>query len=139
MIKLKREKYFAMIFDSTPDLSYMDQTSEVLCYFLIEGSGVNVVESFVDFMETKGKTAEYISNMILEKVYEQGIDIANCRGQAYDNAAVMSGKHNGVQKRIKDANPKAEFGPCSNHSLNIAGVHAAAVTTNSVVFFGAVK
>ena len=58
------------------------------------------------------------------------IDIANCRGQAYDNASVMSGKHNGVQKRIKDVNPKAEFVLCSNYSLNLAVVHAAAVTTN---------
>ena len=104
--QVKWAKYFAMIFDSTPDLSHMDQTSQVLRYVLIEGSGVNVVESFVDFMETKGKTVEYISNMILEKVNEQGIDIVNCRGQAYDNAAVMSATHNGVQKRIKVANPK---------------------------------
>ena len=63
-----------MIFDSTPDFSHMDQTSQVLRYVLIEGSSVNVVESFIDFMETKGKTAEYISNMILEEVNEQGID-----------------------------------------------------------------
>ena len=48
------------------------------------------MESFVYFMETKVKTAEYISNMILEKVNQQGIDIANCRGQAYNYAAVMS-------------------------------------------------
>ena len=137
--QVKQAKYFAMIFDSTPDLSHMDQTSQVLRYVLIEGSSVNVVESFVGFMETEGKTAEYISNMILEKVNAQGIDIANCRGQAYDNAAVLSGKHSGVQKRIKDVNPKAEFVPCSNHSLNLAGVHAAAVTTHSVTFFGAVE
>ena len=29
---------------------------------------MNGVESFIDFMEMKGKTVEYISNMILEKV-----------------------------------------------------------------------
>ena len=86
----------------------------MLRYVLIEGSSVNVVESFIDFMETKGKMVEYISNMILEKVNEQGIDIGNCRGQAYDNEAVMlgPGKHNGVQKRIKDVNQKA-FEPFS--------------------------
>ena len=90
--QVKRVKYFAMIFNSTPDLSHMDQTSQVLRYALIEGSSVNVVASFIDFMETKGKMVEYISKMILEKVNEQGIAIANCRGQAYDNVAVMSGE-----------------------------------------------
>ena len=57
-----------MIFDSTPDLFHMNQTSQVLLYVLIEGSSVNVLESFVNLMVTKGKMAEYISNMILEKV-----------------------------------------------------------------------
>ena len=137
--QVKQKNYFAMIFNSIPDLSHMDQTSQVLRYVLIERSGVNVVESFVDFMETKGQTAEYIPNMILERVNEQGIDIANCRGHAYDNAAVRSGKHNGVQKCIEDVNPKAKFVPCSNHSLNLAGVHAVVVTTNSVTFLGAVE
>lgn len=56
--------------------------------------------SEVGFIETKGKTAEYISNMSLEKVNEHGIDIANHRGEAYDNAAVMPGKYNCVQKLI---------------------------------------
>ena len=97
-----------MIFDSTPDLSHMDQIRQVLRYVLIEVFSVNVVESFLDFMEMKGKTAEYISNMVLEKDIEQEIYIANCRGQAYDNAAVMSGKHS-VQKCIKDFDPKANL------------------------------
>ena len=34
---------------------------------------------------------------------------------------------------------EAEFVSCSNHSLNLARVHAAPVTTNSVTFFGAVE
>ena len=136
--QVKWEKYFAIIFDSSPDLSHIDQTCQVLHFVIIEGSSVNVVELFIDFMETKGKMAEYFSNNILEKVNEKEIDIANCTGQAYDNVAVMSGKHNGVQKRIKD-NSNVEFVLCSNHSLNLAGVHAAAITTNSVTYFGAVE
>ncbi|GFY45698.1 integrase catalytic domain-containing protein [Trichonephila inaurata madagascariensis] len=51
----------------------------------------------------------------------------NCREQAYDNAATMAGCYTGVQQRIKDINPNAEFVPCSNHSLNLVCVHAASV------------
>ena len=43
----------------------MDQTSQVLRYVLIEGSSVNVVETFVGFLETKRRMVEYISNIIL--------------------------------------------------------------------------
>ncbi|GFS97256.1 uncharacterized protein TNCV_1824271 [Trichonephila clavipes] len=53
----------------------------------------------------------------------------NCREQAYDNAATMAGCHTGVQQRIKDINPNAEFVPCSNLSLNLVCVHAALVET----------
>ena len=137
--QVKEAKYFSMIFDSTPDISHKDQMSQVLRYVVIDGDQVKVVESFVDFIEAKGKTAENIATMILEKLKNDGIDIKNCRGQAYDNAAVMAGQHSGVQKRIKEINPKAEFVACTNHSLNLAGVHAASVAVNSVTFFGTVE
>uniref|UniRef100_A0A6P7GC43 Uncharacterized protein LOC114335783 n=1 Tax=Diabrotica virgifera virgifera TaxID=50390 RepID=A0A6P7GC43_DIAVI len=91
------------------------------------------MESFIDFTETKDKTAEGISKIILDKIQADGLNISNCRGQA-DNAALMAEKYSGVQQRI---NPKAEFVPCScsNHSLNLVCLHAASVEVDSVTFF----
>ena len=51
------------------------------CAVLIGGSNVNVVESFANFVKTKGKTVEYIQ-MISEKVNQQEIDFDNCREKA---------------------------------------------------------
>lgn len=51
------------------------------------------MESFIDFIETKDKTAEGISKMILNKLQADGLDISNCRGQAFDNVAVIAEKH----------------------------------------------
>ena len=65
-----------------------------------------------------------------------GKAIEDCRGQAYDNAAVMSGVRTGVQKRISEINPHAQFINCENHSLNLACVHAAEVHPAVVTFFG---
>ncbi|XP_069582652.1 zinc finger MYM-type protein 1-like [Ranitomeya imitator] len=137
--QVKIAKYFSMIFDSTPDISHKDQMCQVLRYVMINGKEVKVVESFVDFIEIKGKTSESISTVILQQLEKYGIDIQNCRGQAYDNAAVMAGQHTGVQRRIKEINKKAEFVACTNHSLNLAGVHAASVALSSVTFFGTVE
>ena len=64
------------------------------------------------------------------------IQIGDCIGQAFDNAAVMAGHRSGVQKLISEINPKALFVPCTNHSLNLACVHAASVAVHSVTFFG---
>ena len=134
--QVKKSKYFCIIFDSTPDISHKDQLSEVLRYVNMDGNEVKVEESFVRFIETKGKSAKEISELILRQLENDEIQIDDCRGQAYDNAAVMSAHRSGVQKRILEINPKALFVPCSNHSLNLACIHAASVVVLSVTCFG---
>ncbi|GFV12564.1 hypothetical protein TNCV_4425171 [Trichonephila clavipes] len=47
----------------------------------------------------------------------------------------MAGCHTGMQQRIKDMDPNAEFVPSSNHSLNLVCVHTPSVEVNSVTFF----
>ncbi|XP_026482738.1 uncharacterized protein LOC113390967 [Ctenocephalides felis] len=100
--KIKQAKYFCIIFDSTPDISHKDQTSQISRHVVIDGSEVKVVESFIDFVETKRKTAGEITNMILTKLENDGLDIKDCRGQAYDNAAVMAGKHSSIQTDLSN-------------------------------------
>ncbi|GFY67730.1 hypothetical protein TNIN_351871 [Trichonephila inaurata madagascariensis] len=128
-----------MIFDSIQDTSHKDQTSQVVRYLMIENQDVRVEESFIDFIEMKNKTAEGISDMIVSKLKADGLDIMNCRGQAYVNAATMTGCHTGVQQRIKNINHNAEFVPCSNHFLKLVFKHAASVKVNLVTFFSTLK
>lgn len=72
--------------------------------------------------------------MILNKISEDGRDIQNWGGQANENDAVMARVHVRVQERIKLINPKAQFVACTNHSLNLTGIHAAPETMQSVTF-----
>ena len=51
----------------------------------------------------------------------------------------MAGHISGVHKCILDMNPKAVFVPCNNHSLNLAGVDAVGIGTQSVTFFATVE
>lgn len=135
---VRHSKYFSLMLDTTPDLSHDDQLSQIVRYVSIKGSKVEVIESFIDFVKVDGKkSAENMTGILLRKLKEDSLDIANCRGQGYDNAATMAGVHSGVQQRILSINPKAIFIPCSNHSLNLVGQHAAAVTVGSTTFFGA--
>ncbi|KAL1447997.1 hypothetical protein WDU94_012375 [Cyamophila willieti] len=48
----------------------------------------------------------------------------------------MSGVYSGVQARIKQLSPLAEYVPCSAHSLNLIGSCAAESCTQTVSFFG---
>lgn len=136
---IKGAKYYAMMFDSTPDLSHTDQMTQIIRYVKIEEGTVEVVESFIDFIPCEKKTAAEITAVILKKLRDDGIPIEDCRGQGYDNAATMAGIHSGVQQRINEVNSKAEFVACTNHTLNLAGVHAGSESVNSITFFGTVE
>ena len=113
--------------------------SHVLRYADICEGTVEIKESFVDFYPLDGKTAEVVTEQILEKLKSDGLNLEDCRGQRYDNAATMAGIHTGVAKRISDVNPKAVFVPCTNHSLNLAGVHCADKVVNAVTFFATIE
>ncbi|XP_077341212.1 zinc finger MYM-type protein 1-like [Lithobates pipiens] len=136
---IKKAKYFGILFDSTPDVSHIDQMCEVIRYVHIEGDNVEVKESFLGFFPIAGKTAAELTDNILQHLEEAGLDISLCRGQGYDNAATMAGIHGGVQAKIKEINPKALFIPCANHSLNLCGVHSFGSVASCVTFFGTLE
>nr|XP_039261934.1 zinc finger MYM-type protein 1-like [Styela clava] len=126
--KVKKAKYYTLMLDSTPDISRENQIAEILRYVHISGNkDVEIKEVFLGFFQVSEKNAASLVETGIEKLNDDGIDINDCRGQAYDNAAVMSGVRTGVQKRILEINPEAQFVNCENHSLNLACVHAAEV------------
>lgn len=51
----------------------------------------------------------------------------------------MAGKHSGVQTRIKEINPNAEFVACTSHSLNLACLHAVSTAIDSITFFRTIE
>ncbi|KAL4149384.1 hypothetical protein QTP88_003345 [Uroleucon formosanum] len=88
---------------------------------------------------TNKKSGSGISNEILNTIRNNGLDIMDCRGQCYDNGANMAGSINGVQSHILRVNELATFLPCSAHSLNLVGVHAAEVSPMMITFFGFIQ
>lgn len=69
-------------------------------------------------------------------IKELGLDIADLRGQGYDNGANMRGKNIGLQKKIIQ---KAFFVPCAAHSLNLVVNDAAKVTCQTISFFSLIQ
>lgn len=135
--EIKEAKYFSIMLDSTPDITHEDQISEVLRYVHIdENRNIEIKEVFLRFLKVDKKEAVSLVNTILGALNEDEISINNCRGQAYDNAAVMAGLKGGVQQKIIEMNPKAVFVNCENHSLNLACVHASEVQPVVITFFG---
>ena len=74
--------------------------------------------------------------MVEQSLDEHEIDLADCRGQCYDNGANMTGKVRGVQARILNKNPLVTYSSCASHTLNLGGVHAARACPEIDIFFG---
>lgn len=129
--------YYLLICDATPDVSHKEQNVILLRYVAQkENDQCDVTERFLQFEEFSGKTGHEISEMILKTLEEHHIDIADCRGQGFDNGSAMSGKVKGVQAEIRTINPLAAYSPCGSHTLNLVGVHAAESCTDVSTFFG---
>lgn len=66
------------MFDCTPDVSHLEQMSQVLRYEKVTENGPEMVESFVDFVTVSEKTGLDLSQDILGKIKKDGLDIRNC-------------------------------------------------------------
>ena len=139
-VQIKTAKYFSIMFDCTPDISHQEQMCEIIRYVHVSKENkVSVEERFVDFIDSLEKSGMGIAEEILEKLIKDGLDIMDARGQGYDNGSNMSGKYSGVQAHVLRINNLAIYVPCSAHTLNLAGVHAAAVSPEIITFFGIVQ
>ena len=73
-------------------------------------------------MHLERTNATMISRKILESLSDPSIslDLSNIRGQAYDEASVMSSGKEGVQAKIKEISPLALFTHFYAHCLNVS-------------------
>ncbi|XP_050063090.1 zinc finger MYM-type protein 1-like [Aphis gossypii] len=113
--RIRKSKYYSLLFDCTPDVSHNEQMSEIIRYVYIANGKVKIEESFIDFIITEEKTGEGLASDIMKKLQDDQLDIQDARGQGYDNGANMAGNYRGVQARIQEKNNLALYIPCASH------------------------
>ena len=87
-------------------------------------------------MANKDHGAQEMFNAMMEFLKIHNLDLGNCRGQSYDNAsAMMSGKYNGLQAKVREKNSLASWIPCTTHSLNLVWKNDVECCSNAVHFF----
>ena len=136
--KIRKAKYYGLMFDSTPDHAHREQMSQVVRYVEIDfqNKTVHIRESFLGFIQISQKNAEGLVEVMLSQLEKDDMKLQDCRSQCYDNANVMAGHITGVRQRILEKNNLAMFVNCDNHSLNLVGVRASKQETMMVTFFG---
>ncbi len=114
--EVKNSEVYSIMADETKDVKKKEQISLVLRYYF---SGA-VHESFLHFESADRLDAAGLTDKIIHILESHGLEYKNnLVGQAYDGASVMSGKHSGVQARIKEQAKHAFYIHCNAHCLNL--------------------
>ena len=137
--KIKSSKYFSVILDCTPDASHQEQMSLIIRYVDSSSSHVCIEESFLGFLDVNDTTGQGLFDVLENELKLLDLDIDDVRGQGYDNGSNMKGKHQGVQKKLLDVNPRAFYSACGCHSLNLTLCDMAKTCGRAKDFFGIIQ
>lgn len=114
---LKASKHFTIIIDETTDSSVKEQVA--FCVRSVN-EDFEVSEEFLGLYETSGTEANILFQIVKDILIRFELPFDDLRGQCFDGASNMSGKLNGLQKLIRDEQPKAIYVHCAAHSLNLS-------------------
>lgn len=82
-----------MMMDCTPDVSKEEQLSIIIRILDMGNKSMSTIpcikEYFIEFINVHSTTGYDLTNILLNKLNSIGIDLKDCRGQAYDNGANM--------------------------------------------------
>jgi hypothetical protein len=95
--EIKHTDFFSVISDETIDVSAQFLISIIFCYIL---SNDTLVERFWGSFNPSGHDVKSLSECIKYNLKEVTENHDKLTSQSYDEAAVMSGRHSGIQKLI---------------------------------------
>ena len=113
---MSSQRWFALLADETRDISNREQL--VMCIRWVSDS-YEINEDVVGLIQLSDTTAETIHRSLKTSLTSLGLQLENCRGQAYDGASNFQGRVSGVAKRFQDENPAAVPVHCLAHCVNL--------------------
>lgn len=100
IIRMKKNKYHNIQLDCTLDKSHKEQLTLILRIVEVLDNNKSSIREYIRFIHVTSTTGISLTNELKSQLKELGLDLKDCRGQAYDNGANMIGQYKGVQSRI---------------------------------------
>lgn len=120
--ELRLSQYIAVLADESTDLRTRNELS--ICFrYVINGESV---ERYLHLQQLQSTDAETVKDAIRDLIVTNGIPVDRIYWMAFDGAANMAGKTNGVQAKLKrELLPNANYVHCRSHLLNLAAANVA--------------
>ena len=109
--------WFSILIDEATDVAHNEQMSVSVRW--VDNSSYDIRERTLGLIQLPNTAAETIFRAAKDILIRCSLPINQCRGQAYDGAANMSGIRNGVQALFKKEVHQALYVHCLAHSLNL--------------------
>lgn len=117
------------------------QLSFCVRYFTDDGKGSYMIkERFLGFVDvSNSRDAASLSNVVLKKLEELGLDNVSIVAQTYDGANVMSGDKAGLQAKIRGIHKFAIFVHCYAHKLALVVRNSCNDIRSCLMFFNTLE
>lgn len=116
LTEVRESDYFSILLDETPDTASLEQLS--ICVRVVSKTFVPS-EFFLGFYNVNNTTAEALFQAVKDVFIRFQFDMSKLRGQCYDGASNMSGRHNGLHAKILKVEPRALYVHCNAHNINL--------------------
>ena len=114
--EIRKSLWFSILADEATDISYHEQLSLSIRWVDDDFTIHEDVLGLIQLPDTKSVT---IFCAIKDVLIRCSLPLSQCRGQAFDGAANMSGIRNSVQALIKSEAKHALYVHCLAHNLNL--------------------
>ncbi|KAL4120638.1 hypothetical protein QTP88_013292 [Uroleucon formosanum] len=135
--KVKDSRMFAVIIDTTIDISKLEQFTFVIRFVNYEG----IVEERLIALEIATDATGHGMFQLFSTICEKhGLDWKNnLYTQAYDGAASMQGPYSGLRTLIQQQYPRAKYIWCCAHIINLVIVDMCDSCLDTHNFFGEIQ
>ena len=124
--EIRLSPWFAIVVDEATDITYNEQLCIVIRWL---NENYEIFEEPLGLIQVPKTDSVTLTDAIKDVLIRCMLSLNQCRGQAYDGAANMSGHLNGVVARIKSSHPSVLHVHCLAHCLNLCLQDVARICT----------